>query len=87
MRIEVTAQDIEEGEPWNSWRCPIALAAARGRGLERGDAFVTTKEIAIRRPGGWDYYALPDTARAFIRAFDLGESVDPITFETTETDA
>jgi hypothetical protein len=73
--VEVTAEDIEQGQPNDSRCCPIALALKRiypDRTIRVGDEGFA--EI------GDGMAILPDEAYQFIGAFDEGRSVKPISF-------
>jgi hypothetical protein len=68
--IEVTADDISQGERHNCTDCPIARAVVRTLGHSCVIDGVTV-EIDCR-----EYY-LPKEARAFVARFDDGKPVKP----------
>lgn len=87
LTLSVTAADIEAGRPRCATCCPIALAACRALGIPPDWVLVGAAGgglLSIRRRGTGQYerdrYWLPAPARAFIRAFDNGTRVEPITF-------
>ena len=76
MRIEVTQEDIEKGEPCDVCACPIALAIQRKLG--RGGCEINFSTIDL---GPGQVVATPYSARQFIRAFDDHLPVKPFSFE------
>ncbi len=80
-RIEVTAEDIENGDRSACETCPIARAAARA-GLE----MVNVGRHTISWGPSWrNRRALPPAACSFAIAFDLGEPVQPFAFDLDVT--
>jgi hypothetical protein len=75
VAIEVTIEDVVDGEPESSCGCPIALAVKRA--LPGRDVEIYRSEFFI------DGYSVkpPASATAFIRAFDRHTHPDPIAFE------
>ena len=74
MLISVTAEDIKEGRPRLPHKCPIARAATRETGRT---CLVGTRTFKC----GFDpYIRLPKKARDFVRNFDAGKKVKPISF-------
>lgn len=81
LEIEVTEEHIENGERYMGDRCPIALAVQE----EESDLF----SVAVggeRADVSWfegsyteKSYRLGPDGRAFVRAFDRGEDVEPCT--------
>jgi hypothetical protein len=82
-RIEVTAAHIAEGKQSACFECPIALAIA---GKCPGGLHVAVRigQASLYRSYGsgclWTA-ALPEAASEFIKAFDRGAPVEPLTFE------
>lgn len=79
IKIEVTAEDIANGEPGESGSCPIALAFKRAiPGIVyvevEDDTYFETNESTFD-------LRLPGHASQFVRDFDDGEPVKPISFE------
>jgi len=79
MRIKVTIEDIERGRRYDPVRCPVAQALHRA-----GMVFFTVMESAVRlrdedQHGG--LLVLPASIQDWIRSFDRGEPVEPISFE------
>lgn len=82
MRIEVTAEDIEAGEPESFEGCPIARAAARASGTPKVMAlgslyFYPLDGTEIRR-------SVPRECHEFMECFDAGLIVAPFTFEVAD---
>jgi len=72
MRFSITAADIEQGEPCNGYRCPVALAL--NRQLPGGPWHVSSGG-EIHKTNGVNPYGpvksvLPEGARTFIELFD-----------------
>lgn len=81
--INVTQEDIDNGEPLNSLHCPIARALYRtfspsdyyfrvGFGNVRIYSPITDDNVLVR---------LPDECRKFIQAFDLRQPTSPFSFQ------
>lgn len=88
LTVNVTQAHIDEGQKCSCGQCPIALALYEqhppakdcywsvctvGTLLWRQLTTVTWKTIAK--------YSIPREARVFIRRFDVGNPVEPFTFE------
>jgi hypothetical protein len=84
MKIKVIQEDIDLGcrsHDANIYFCPIALAVKRKMNIERGVA-VHQEDISIITIGQqFRYYKLPKKAKAFIKRFDEGKKVKPLSFE------
>lgn len=78
MKIDVTAEDIDNGVPGECGRCPVALAIARKLGLVGAGIRVGPSAVRIRFDGARD---LPAVARVFVEAFDWDRPVEPFSFE------
>ncbi len=73
--LEVTQEHIDSGRVHNPQMCPVALAF----GSHSSSAWVTSCSASIYI-GGTCYSAwLPDELCTFIRKFDNGETVEPMT--------
>jgi hypothetical protein len=88
VKVTVTAENIEHGEPRKACACPIALAIIGhypdyAAGLE-----VLGPKAYLCDVQGDPYEEawLPDVARDFIERFDNGVPVTPIEFEMTWTE-
>lgn len=77
MLIEITQNDIDQGEPGSHFYCPIALACHR---LGYRNVIVSNKLQLT--PG--DYRILPETALMFICRFDCAMPVHPFSFEVAD---
>ena len=78
VRVEVTAEDIEEGQPNMCRACPVALAIRRATKAE--EVFVI-RTATIYPPAGMSYVvALPYEVITFIERFDLDAHVEPFEF-------
>lgn len=84
MKIKVRQEDIDLGcrsHDVNIYFCPIALAVKRKMNIERGIA-VHQDDISIITIGNqFSYYKLPKKAKEFIKRFDEGKKVKPLSFE------
>lgn len=79
MKIDVTRDDITQGEPRNPCACPVALALQR----HQIAAIVSKSFIRIRSEKTTvlnDVYT-PSSVAAFIARFDVGLPVLPFSFE------
>jgi hypothetical protein len=79
MRIEVTQEDIDNGLKGKCDSCAVALAAKRAFGNRI--ILVDGEQMDVIDNGKWDVLDLPDSAVAFIEAFDTGKPVKPFSFE------
>lgn len=75
MLIQVTADDIREGEVYDCDLCPVARAMSRA--LDRPVA-VFADEYRI---GDERFHLLPPAAELFVQLYDGGEAVGPFEFE------
>lgn len=81
ITVNVTQAHIDAGVRSTSDRCPIALALLEAQG--GGFASVGLGECALApagSPGITTRYQLPAAAMHFIRRFDTGAAVEPLTF-------
>jgi hypothetical protein len=79
--IEVTHEDIRNGERRDVCRDPVAIAVCRRLGLNLTDEEVSVENyIEVWTGDGWDGYEIPAEVVAWIDAFDAGGTVTPITF-------
>jgi hypothetical protein len=78
LRIEVTQPDIAHGVRDICDRCPVALALSRVI-PGRGPATVDTDSFYF--DWGSEVYMLPREAQEFIKKFDGGDPVEPISFD------
>lgn len=76
MRIEVTQEDIENGQRGSGDRCPIARAVLRNLRVIPAGLYVGSQAIETDE----EWIDLPREARAFIRAFDSLGSNQPLPF-------
>jgi hypothetical protein len=76
MLIEVTVEDIEEGKREDCNNCPVARAISRT--LNRPSREIAVDGVFIEVAG--DSFHTPFLVIDFIRAFDDGEPVYPISF-------
>ncbi len=77
MKIEVTQEDIRNGQRGNPCECPIAIACHR--------AFPDASYVRIQSIAFIDDrdYAMPEESHDFMRKFDLQgpSAVSPFTFD------
>lgn len=79
--IEITHEDIRNGERKDSCRCPVARAACRRLGLSVNDEELSVETcIEVWTGDGWDGYELPAEIVDWIEALDGGSTVTPVTF-------
>lgn len=74
MKVSVTQKDIDEGTKRNCRKCPIAKALQR---------IIPNKDIIVEGSIIWidnKVFLAPTKADAFVKAFDKGEKVKPISF-------
>lgn len=89
IRVNVTQRDIDEGEAKDCQQCPIARAlwrVAKRRGAQKVQIGRGTWDVEFTdyTKDVWGY--LPDAAKAFVNAFDLGKTVQPRSFTLTSVD-
>ena len=75
MLIEVTQEDIDNGEKLSETNCAVALAINSCMGIEW--AFVGAKTVDL----GFDKIELPIEVQHFIENFDNDFPVKPFSFE------
>jgi hypothetical protein len=51
--LDVTAEDIANGRPFDPWDCPFALAARRLFGLDNDDLYVDNWTVVRSRTEIW----------------------------------
>lgn len=79
ITVNVTANDIKNGTPQNSYHCPIHLAIARHKDFKTG--IFTVRRSSVRRTLLTKGEAeLPPSAIDFIYQFDHGRPVEPFKF-------
>lgn len=84
MLVEVTQDDIDNGQPRKGESCPVALAINRAIG--QGYCIVGQAILIFNDANGWTYangrtYAMPRIVRQFIHEFDNIRTGTPFTFE------
>jgi hypothetical protein len=77
VTVDVTAEDIATGGPWQPRYCPLALAI--GRAVGGGEVIVGTVDVTLHY-ATWAIVALPRQAILFERDFDAGLPVGPFRF-------
>lgn len=84
MRIEVTAEDIANGTPYDKCSCPVALACLRAGLL--GVIVVPAGAIHWLDGEGRSFAKpTPDDARSFAIRFDRRQAVEPFAFDLDVT--
>ena len=58
---------------------PVSEAYCRVTG--HTESLISTHRTLQQRPGVWRYCAMPEKVAAFLKAFDAGEAVEPITIQ------
>ena len=77
IRVKVTGKHIDEGEPGDSFRCPIALAVKEATNVATRDVtLVDGIEISV----GPFVFKATLKVKEFIKSFDKGKKVKPFTF-------
>jgi hypothetical protein len=75
--VEVTALDVELGSPNLCGFCPLARALQRTTGVP----WLVHEDKARPLLGPHECVPLPPEACAFVKAFDAGERVEPLSFQ------
>ena len=83
MKIEVKQEHIDKGYRRSKCWCPVALAL-RDAGLEQPS--VNPLRIIYSRGLHTVGCEVPESAKQFILAFDVGECVKPFSFALEEID-
>ena len=90
IRIQVTENDIDSGAQDSPTDCPIARALRRAcpnsQFVYVGDDFASLNRIPCEL-SNCKQIDLPEVAREFVRQFDKGGDVEPISFEMQIPDA
>jgi hypothetical protein len=82
MKIELIQSDIDNGNPFNSYMCPIALATGRALGLFVGQVSVRNEDMAILTTKPEKIIALPKEVQRFIKdSLKSTNQLAPFTFE------
>ncbi len=77
MRISVTQDHIRRGERYMCMRCPVAIAIRE----QTGNEFVKVNKTNIRM--GQKSQRIDLRIRNWIKDFDVGNEVEPFSFELT----
>ncbi len=81
MIIKVTQEDIDEGIKGSDGSCPIALACETA-GMEQ--PCVDDSSVTWIIDGVAKFSSLPMSASNFIWNYDMGDTVEPFSFEIEE---
>jgi hypothetical protein len=79
MRVQVTEDDIEHGDPGSETDCAVARAGARSFGCE----FHCMSNLIVVGPMWVEdraEYDIPRSVRRFIKRYDDGAEVRPFSF-------
>jgi len=79
LNLRVTEEDIQQGNQGSPFYCPIARAAIKLLGDEEVVVHATGENLTVAAKGGTVKYAMSRRGDQFIRRFDLGAEVKPIT--------
>ena len=83
MLIQVTRDDIRNGQPSRATKCPVALAI--NRAIHNDSKYCTAgvcgAYISVYILGKMKRYYTPEPVKDFIRAFDTGKHCEPFIFE------
>jgi hypothetical protein len=81
VHVDVTAEDIKDGEQRECSKCPLALALIRALpAAENVQVGPWTAKMLDKDMRRW-FTSLPVTAMNFVRHFDEGGWVVPISFD------
>jgi len=79
LRIDVTMQDIQKGQPKTACDCPVALAIKRNPKVV--NAIVTYDKITVFiHDQAWYDMEVPEIVGHFLNKFDRYELVEPFSF-------
>jgi len=78
MKVSVTQDDIDNGQPFEPGCCPVAIAVKRLCPNAREVWVGGVIDVDRQR------FKFPEEVRIFISHFDTGIKVQPIEFEATE---
>jgi hypothetical protein len=83
IRVEVTAEDINRGEPGSCKHCPIALAMDRALAAIGIDvrSWVILPYVRLGPKSANTYAVLPPAALVFAKHFDGEWDVEPFSFD------
>lgn len=82
-QIAITQDDIDYGKKKACFECPVSMGMSRHF---KREVRVDAARFEVYNERGSDMFAngkLPQSAIAFIAAFDAGEKVEPFSFEVT----
>lgn len=80
--VEVTAEDITNGEQQSCTACPVALALKRH--FPNSTPIVDVDDFSLHQNGeATIWHLLPDEVESRIIAFDAHGTMEPFTFEVT----
>lgn len=79
MKIEVTAEDIDNGIRTHFLQCPIALAIQRA--TRDPGWYVSARGTVINNKNAAEEIKLPKKCAQFVTRFDDDKSVKPFSFE------
>jgi hypothetical protein len=77
LTVQVTAEDIEDGQRRNNWSCPVCLALFRAS----GEKFVVEEATCYPLTNRNAFIPLPPNAITFISTFDATGCGDPFEFQ------
>ena len=83
MKVNVTRQDIDQGERANCCNCPVARAIARL--VPEGDQVEVLYASILRRGLQCRIVRIPEEVRDFIKKFDRGRWVKPFSFDLPDS--
>ena len=75
--VKVTQEHIRQGERQSATGCPVALAISEQLGLRK--VVVHGYHVLLGKFHG--NFALPESVTDWIKSFDRGETVGPISFQ------
>ena len=81
--VNITAQDLAQGERFQACACPVAHAFARRYGLPRWCVTVSNGDLFVRDNSGRviRWWRMDEAGRGFRLAWDTGcRDIQPVTF-------
>lgn len=79
--VDVTMDDITDGEQGSCWACPVALAIGRALPEYVASVFDDSLILLGRRTDEHHTLHVSEEVEAFIRSFDNDGDVRPFSFE------
>lgn len=85
--IEVTEEDIANGQPRIAFSCPVALAISRVTGRRATVSYSHIYLGLLAASGQPDWRLTPPALARWLHAYDNGEEVGPFSFDLDSLEA